>query len=216
MKTIYLVRHGESAENVGHTLQGDASPLTELGRSQALAVAARCARLSADAIVSSTMLRARETAHAVAEATGISMETSELFVERRFPTSVVGKESNDSEVRALMDQWSASMYAEGDRVEDGESFELIKQRAIDALSYLEEHPAKSIILVSHGFFMRAMMAVIIFGNDLTGAELKKLSYALRTKNTGISVLTHSETVERAWEDSPGWKIRVFNDHAHLG
>lgn len=216
MKTVYLVRHGESFENAGATLQGGLSPLTDEGHAQAVTVAERCTRLHASALIASSMMRAQETAHHIEKVTGLTIETSELFGERMFPSSALGKERTDPAVRELMDQWSRSMYEEASRVEDGEDFEIIKARAQGALAYLEQHLSNSIILVSHGFFMRVMMGVIIFGNDLTGAELKKLSYALRTKNTGITVFSHSETPERDWEDSPGWKIRVFNDHAHMG
>ena len=216
MKIVYLVRHGESEENVGATLQGDQSPLTDAGKQQAKKVATRCSRLNATALVSSSMLRARETAQYIEAESGLSVETSDLFTERMFPSDVIGKGSNDPMVRSMMDRWSSSMYDEVPRVEDGEDFQAIKARAIQALSYLQAHESEAIILVSHGFFMRVMMAVVVFGSDLTGAELKKVSYAFRTKNTGISVLSYSDTVERDWEDSPGWKIRVFNDHAHLG
>ena len=39
MRTIYLVRHGQTLFNVHHKIQGTCdSPLTELGRAQATAV----------------------------------------------------------------------------------------------------------------------------------------------------------------------------------
>lgn len=216
MKTVYLVRHGESEENLGGILQGEHSPLTEKGNAQAASVAERCTRLGATSLVTSSMVRAQETAAYISSATGLQIEVSAIFTERIFPSSVIGKATDDPAVREKMDRWSSSMYGESDRVEDGEDFAIIKQRALKALAMLESHESDSIILVSHGFFSRVLMAVIVFGDSLTGSELKKLSYALRTKNTGITVLSYSETAERAWEDSPGWKIRVFNDHAHLG
>jgi broad specificity phosphatase PhoE len=62
MKTVYFVRHGQSEGNVGMYFQGEKSPLTEFGRKQAAFVARRCKGLKIDAIISSSMERAQETA----------------------------------------------------------------------------------------------------------------------------------------------------------
>src|SRR3989338_3304650 len=65
MKTVYLVRHGESSTNVGGPILGAETPLTNNGRAQAVTVAERCTRIPIDVIISSTHVRARETAEAV-------------------------------------------------------------------------------------------------------------------------------------------------------
>jgi broad specificity phosphatase PhoE len=67
---ILLVRHGQSEWNAGGRWQGWADPpLTDLGREQARAAAGAVGGV--DAVVSSDLQRARETAGILAEAVGV-------------------------------------------------------------------------------------------------------------------------------------------------
>ncbi len=70
---IYLVRHGQSHVNLADlTAEHRDEPLTDIGREQALAVAAWLnVRVGATELVSSTVRRARETAEAISAATGL-------------------------------------------------------------------------------------------------------------------------------------------------
>lgn len=211
MKTIYLVRHGESEGNVGKVLQGADATLTDKGREQARVVAKRCASLPVDTLISSTMVRARETAAAIAEATGLTVEESGLFVERGRPSSVVGKSPLDPTALLTDAAWNLSTFDEGPKVEDGECFSELKQRANRALHFLAEHPSDSILVVTHGVFIRQLFASIIFGAEQTGADFKKFYFAVGTDNTGISVITIDPKAPK-----PQWIIAVLNDRSHLG
>jgi phosphohistidine phosphatase len=71
---VILVRHAKAEP--GHP--DDLRPLTPAGRERALALAAELAELEPDAVVSSPLLRARETAAPIAEAAGV-----ELLVDER-------------------------------------------------------------------------------------------------------------------------------------
>ena len=82
--SILLIRHGETALNVARTLQPLETPLSERGRAQARALAARLAGAGIVAILSSDQPRALQTAQAIAAATGLPVETSELLRERNF------------------------------------------------------------------------------------------------------------------------------------
>lgn len=60
---LYLLRHGETEENVRHVLQGTMpGHLTERGREQAREAAHEVATLAVDAIVASDLQRCRDTA----------------------------------------------------------------------------------------------------------------------------------------------------------
>ena len=64
---IILVRHGQTAANAGGRLLGRADlPLTSLGRRQAAAVSSALSPLSVARVVTSPLLRCRETAEALA------------------------------------------------------------------------------------------------------------------------------------------------------
>ena len=79
---IYLIRHGESEANLSHRACGFTdSPLTDLGRLQAKITAEALADLEVDAIFSSDLSRAYETAIAHAELRGTSVIKSEALRE---------------------------------------------------------------------------------------------------------------------------------------
>jgi broad specificity phosphatase PhoE len=72
MTTLYLIRHGETPWNVEGRYQGQLDPpLTVKGRRQAQATAAELAEIGFEAIYSSDLARARQTAEALAEKTGL-------------------------------------------------------------------------------------------------------------------------------------------------
>jgi phosphohistidine phosphatase len=66
---VILVRHAKAEP--GHP--DDLRPLTPAGRERALALAAELAELEPDAVVSSPLLRARETAAPIAEAASVEL-----------------------------------------------------------------------------------------------------------------------------------------------
>ena len=70
---LFLVRHAEAAPGEPDDLR----PLTSAGRDAARALAQRLAGEPPEAVVSSPLLRARETAAVIAEASGVAAETDE-------------------------------------------------------------------------------------------------------------------------------------------
>jgi probable phosphoglycerate mutase len=79
---ILLVRHGETEANRARLALGRADPrLTERGRAQAQALAARLADSGAARVLSSPLVRARETADAIAGALGLGVEEEPRLVE---------------------------------------------------------------------------------------------------------------------------------------
>src|SRR5581483_12433051 len=76
MTTLLLVRHGETDWNSERRWQGHADePLNETGRAQAREVADELADRSIDAVYSSDLSRARETAEIIAARLGLSVTT---------------------------------------------------------------------------------------------------------------------------------------------
>lgn len=211
MKTIYIVRHAESEGNVGAVLQGMTTGLTQKGREQARMLAERCRSLPVDALITSTMARAKETAAFIAETTSLPIEESELFVERQRPTVTEGKSPLDPEALLTESAWILSLFEEGPKVGDGETFCELKERAAQALFFLENHESTSILVVGHGYFLKVMFATIILGPEHKAEEFKKLYFSMQADNTGISVITMDSQAEHS-----KWVIRVFNDRSHLG
>lgn len=218
MKTVYFVRHGESEANTNDLLIGPTAPLTEKGREQARFIAERATKLPIDAVVASNMARAQETAAIICEQISKQYDVSELFRERRWPKSVQGLDRTEDATIAKLREWYKTFYEPDTRVEDGENFADLKQRAGEALHYLEERPEKNILVATHGFFVRMVLARVLLGGSLTPEEFFSIAAAVRTENTGISVLQYyAEEAERVdMYPHKGWITRVWNDHAHLG
>lgn len=80
---LYLIRHADALPGSDEVVDGvyDDQPLSELGRRQALALAARIKQITVSAIYSSPIKRARHTAFIVGEASGLEIVVDEALRE---------------------------------------------------------------------------------------------------------------------------------------
>jgi probable phosphoglycerate mutase len=138
-KIVYFVRHGQSEDNIAPVFQAPDSPLSSEGKEQARRIAERVSKIPFEVLIASPFQRAKETAEAIARATGKTPEFSDLFVERIKPKSVAGKFYNDPEADKIWRQWNQSLYSSGMRIEDGENFDDIIDRTDKALASLRAH-----------------------------------------------------------------------------
>jgi uncharacterized phosphatase len=146
---LYLVRHGETDWNRQRRIQGLTDiPLNDTGRSQALATGLLLARRSWDGIYASPLSRARETASIIAGEVGLpGPQLVDALVERNYGLA----EGLD---------WTQieSRYPHGVDVPGRESREAVGARVVPALIALaEQHPGQSLIIVSHGGAIRAVL-----------------------------------------------------------
>jgi broad specificity phosphatase PhoE len=82
--SILWLRHGETALNASRVMQPADTPLSPRGLAQARAAAARLRTLRPAAILASDLPRARQTADAVADATGLPVQHDACLRERDF------------------------------------------------------------------------------------------------------------------------------------
>ena len=149
MTLIYLVRHGETDWNREKRIQGSTDiPLNETGREQAAATGALLATRQWDVIVSSPLVRARETAEIIADVAGRPLpHTLEALVERRY-----------GEAEGLTYSQVEERFPNDAEVPGRESRDTVAQRVIPALiSMAEQHRERSIVVVSHGGVIRALL-----------------------------------------------------------
>jgi broad specificity phosphatase PhoE len=154
---VILARHGESDWNAAGRYQGHADrPLTGRGRRQADELAARLAKVPLDAVYSSDLMRARDTALPVAEAHGLRVDTLPEL-----------REVDVGSWSGLTREEAQQRFPEGFRRwlrwelawEDGESYEAMGARVVDAVCRVAaRHPGGSILVVSHGGSIRAVHA----------------------------------------------------------
>lgn len=210
MKEVFLVRHGESEGNAGTHYQNAETPLTQKGVEQAGFMAQRAMKLGLDTILASTMIRAQQTARIIAEAVGIPFDSSELFVERRRPTEQINQPKDDPLVMAAEEAILRSSSMPGIRFSDEENFDDLNVRSAQALALLESLPGQRILVVTHGVFLRNIVAQVIFGQRLTGEDCGRVLESFIASNTGITVLQFNP------DRNKQWKLLTWNDHAHLG
>jgi len=211
MKRIYFVRHGESEGNAGAFRQGPSTTLSDKGKKQAEAVAKRLNRLPIETIISSTYPRAMETADIINETLGKPIEHSELLIERRRPSLIVGRKNEDPEIVAIEKLIQDNFHEKDWRHSDEENFEDMKARALDAIRLIESREENHILIVTHGIFLKMIAACMIMGKELTSREYHNICVTLTVDNTGISVL---ERMDSSKYDRP-WIILTWNDRAHI-
>jgi broad specificity phosphatase PhoE len=157
MTTVYLARHGESDWNAANRFQGHSDrPLTELGRRQAEALAELVAAHKVDAIYSSPLIRALETARIVAARTGL-----EVFEDEDLREVDTGSWSGllRAEVQERFPEGFERWISGGAGWEDGETYEEMAARTLKAVSRIAEaNPDGRILVVSHGGPIRAIRA----------------------------------------------------------
>jgi probable phosphoglycerate mutase len=210
-KTVYFLRHGQSEANTAPVFQPLDSPLTALGKEQAENIANRIAKISFETLITSPLPRAQETANAIAALTGKQPESSELFVERIKPTGLGGKLHADTIANKVWQEWNESLYTPGMRVEDGENFDDLIARADAALAFLKNRKEKTMVVVTHGWFLRTMIIRAVLGDALTSEAFRNFQMRITMENTGLSVLKYNDGREGA-----SWRLWIYNDHAHLG
>ncbi len=211
-KVVYFVRHGQSADNVAPVFQSPTSPLNETGLQQAEHIANRISKLSFDVLIASPFRRAKETAEAIARATRKEIEYSELFVERIKPTSINGKSYDDELASKVWREWEKSLFTPELRIEDGENFTDLRDRADKALEFLTARPEKSLVVVTHGYFLRTIVARLLLGSTFTGESFKSFQIHTEHENAGLTVFRY----QSGFEEGSRWRLWIYNDHAHLG
>ncbi len=210
-KIVYFVRHGQSDDNVAAVFQGVDSPLSKTGHEQASKIANRINEADFQALISSPQSRAKTTAEAIAKLTDKPVELSDLFVERIKPTSVNGKPYSDTNAAEIWRKWEVSMTTPGTKIEDGENYDEIVERADQALKFLYDYPAKNLVVVTHGYFLRVLVARVLLDEQLNSKSFKKLVQVTEMENTGVTVIVY----EDAFEQPSCWRLWMYNDHSHL-
>jgi probable phosphomutase (TIGR03848 family) len=155
---ILLVRHGHTP-TTGKVLPGRAPGLhlSETGEAQARSVVERVRSLpTIDAIYSSPLERARETAAPVARARGVRVRTDRSLVELD-TGDWTGKEL--APVRRTREWRTVQEWPSGFRFPGGESFLEMQDRMVGGLDRLRQsHPGEVVLAFSHADPIKAAVA----------------------------------------------------------
>lgn len=162
---VLLLRHAETAApHLFHGAESDVG-LSPRGVEQARRVASRIAAERPDAVYSSGMLRAAETARAIAEACGLpSLVWPGLHEREMGPMSGMPRERGWSAYEESKAHWVAGRL---DRTHaGGESFAAIRARAVAAFrALLDREAGRTVAVVAHGVLNRVLLASMLDGHS---------------------------------------------------
>ena len=158
---LYVARHGQTQWNLEHKICGRTDlPLTEEGHRQAKVLAEKAKNLSLDVIIASPMVRAQQTASAVAEVTGIPVQTDDRLIEQDYGAC--------EGVDRLDPVFLACKRNFGTRYPGGESMLDLACRVYRLLDEIPmKYPGKTVLLVCHGGVMRSVRT---YFEDMTNED----------------------------------------------
>jgi probable phosphoglycerate mutase len=213
MVRIYFLRHGESVGNSLQIRQGAEGGLTECGKIQAKKAAKQISEYPIELVLSSTMERAKETAHIINKKLKLSIEFSPLWSERRRASIEIGKHSIDPEMVEIDNKMRKNFHVNDWRYSDEENFAELKGRTKKALTFLENLKKEHVLVVSHGYFIRALGAYMVFGSALLPEHYLQFGESLDVAHTGIGICDFGR--KKTKSAHTGWKIVSWNNHSHL-
>lgn len=160
---VILVRHGQTAWNIGDRFRGRQDlPLDETGRQQAIAAGKRiAAHWSPVAIYCSPLTRARETAQAIGDACGLVVQSQPDLIDIDY-----------GDWQGLSPQEVAQRYPElhhvwlhapeTAQIPGGESLIELRNRTFAALlGIVHQHAGETVVVVAHTVVNRLLLCAVL-------------------------------------------------------
>lgn len=153
-RQLLVVRHGQSSWNVEHRFTGQADPpLSPLGQAQARDLAARCADLALDAVVTSDLVRATATGLTVTRALGLPDPVALPGLRERGNRAWEGRTRDEIEARypGDLEAWrEARPLSFPGPYEDYDTF---ARRVLDSLATAARAGLRTLVVAHAGIFV---------------------------------------------------------------
>jgi probable phosphoglycerate mutase len=197
---ILLVRHGETDWNATGRIQGHSdTPLNAAGYQQARQVAQRLTREPVQALYSSDLARAFQTATVIGHTLGLTVVTSPQLRERRYGLWE-GLTSAEIQTRypAQFTEWRAR--STDFAPPQGETRSQLLTRALAELHTIaRRHASQVVVVVTHGGFCYVLINHILGSVD---GDRREFTFG------NASIHTLEVTADR-------WSVISLNETAHL-
>ena len=200
--TLILIRHGETAMNVGKIFRGRLDiPLNANGLDQAARLAEALRSLPLAAVYSSPMARATATAAPVAAAHGLTPQPAEAF-HNICLGEWEGRSKRDVQ-RDHPELWHQWVHdPEHIRIPGGETLDDLRVRVEAGLDrILADHAGAAVAVVSHRTVLKAALAAIL------GLE-RRYFWKFYLDNAAYTMVEHRLDI--------GYTITRLNEGCHLG
>lgn len=205
MTHLYLIRHGDAAPTSTNPLEDPR--LTPLGVAQVERLRERLAatgEIRADMLISSTMLRARQTAEIIAPALGLPVLYDDEVQEWRFPEDETLNVDEYVEYFKSIPQDQKPFFQIMPGAESWVQFMLRASVALNRLT--QRYEGRTIVVVCHGGVIDASFHLFL--------HLSTLHLAPASFDTHNASLTHWYRTTR--EIYPmSWALESYNDIMHL-
>jgi len=168
--TFYIFRHGETEWNVTHRIQGQLeSSLTQNGKMQARETAKKLKKIHFDAVYSSDLLRAKQTAEILVLEKKLEITTLKALRERTFgeydgflATEYAGK------TKQLLEKYKKLSTEEKWKFKFGKNYESDEELVTRFITFLREiaiaYQGKTVLIVTHGGNIRMFLAKLGYAN----------------------------------------------------
>ncbi len=160
MTEICLVRHGETDWNLEKRTQGITDiPLNQTGRDQALATAEMLRSEPWDAVYSSPLKRAHETAQVIAAHLGIeAIHLRRGLQERHF-----------GDAEGILASERKERFGNGMDIPGAETWDEVLHRGLVVLrTIVRDHPGDRVVVVSHGGTIMNLLGSLSDGEVVPG------------------------------------------------
>ena len=205
---VYFARHGQTEYNEKYLYQPEDSNLSDLGIKQAEILTKRFSKIPIDIIYSSSLKRARQTTEIINKIIRKKVVYVDLLKERKSPSELIDKKADGPEALKIHKILNSHHGDYTWHNSDEENYIEFKKRIKKALKLISNLKGKNILVVSHGNAIKMLILLMAFGDDITPELFYKFASLFSINNTGITLCEKNEKGD--------WKVRVFNDHAHLG
>ncbi len=195
---LIVVRHGDTKIKVEDYVQPIENPLSEAGILQAKEVAQRLSDYKVDLVVSSPLLRARDTATIINETLHRDLTFNKLLAEVKWPTELEGKKLDDPKVveyRKLRNEHNIA--GSPWHYSDEENFIDLKTRARRLLDELKGLKGENILAVTHSTFLKVVVTVMCHGDKVSWPVYYDFLNFTRPKHTSLS--TFNLTASGNWQ-----------------
>lgn len=169
-KTIYIFRHGQTDYNVTRRVMGQLDiPLNETGIAQAAELSTRLSNTHLEAIYTSPLLRAKQTAQIIADKNSTKLITDDRLKERNngvLQGHIVHGTDNPDEYQTDYNQLelflpAAQLNDNNWRPDGGESRTECWSRAQKAITEIVKNtPYDTIAISTHGVVMRGILNMV--------------------------------------------------------
>jgi alpha-ribazole phosphatase len=197
---IYFVRHGESVSNAGGITMPHADiPLTKRGQEQAMAVADQLPA-KPSRVLSSSFLRARETARPYCERVGIAVEVQPLLNEFSALDPAMLEGMNGAQRRPIANAYWAAADVAVRMGRQAETFLEFDARVHAFLRELSTLPDAS-VLFGHGIWFGLLCWRLAGRDDPDMRAFRRFQQDMFVGNGSVYLL--SSTVDGRWDNGHG-------------